>query len=33
LRLYEALISESESGNEILIKTPDGDEKYYRVIF
>ncbi len=33
LRLYEALVGEAESGNEVLIKSPDGDEKSYRLIF
>jgi hypothetical protein len=33
LRLYEALISEAESGNEVLIKSPKGTEKLYRLIF
>jgi hypothetical protein len=33
LRLYEALISEAEAGNEVLIKGKDGTEKLYRKIF
>jgi hypothetical protein len=33
LRLYEALIGEAESGNEVLIKSRDGTEKVYRKIF
>jgi hypothetical protein len=33
LRLYEALIGEAESGNEVLIKSPKGVEKLYRLIF
>jgi len=33
LRLYEALIGEAESGNEVLIKTSKGGETVYRLIF
>jgi len=33
LRLYEALIGEAENGNEVLIKSPKGTEKLYRLIF
>jgi hypothetical protein len=30
---YEALIGEAESGNEVLIESPDGTKKLYRKIF
>jgi Arc/MetJ-type ribon-helix-helix transcriptional regulator len=33
LRLYEALIQEAEAGNEVCIKSTDGNEKSYRMIF
>jgi hypothetical protein len=33
LRLYEALIAETESGNEICIKRADGKETSYRMLF
>jgi Arc/MetJ-type ribon-helix-helix transcriptional regulator len=33
LRLYEALIKESESGAELYMKTADGDGVSYKVIF
>ena len=33
LRLYEALIHEAEAGNIVCIKTADGKETDYKVIF
>ena len=33
LRLYEALINEAESGNEVCIKDKKGNEISYRMIF
>jgi hypothetical protein len=33
LRLYEALIKEAESGNEVSIKNSKGKELAYRLIF
>ncbi len=33
LRLYEALIKEAESGNQVCIKSNDGSETSYRMIF
>lgn len=33
LRLYEALIKEAESGNEVCVKTANGEETSYRMIF
>jgi ribbon-helix-helix CopG family protein len=33
LRLYEALIGETEAGNEVLLKSRDGTEKVYQRIF
>lgn len=33
LRLYEALIKEAESGNEVCIKNSEGAETTYRLIF
>jgi Arc/MetJ-type ribon-helix-helix transcriptional regulator len=31
LRLYEAIIQESEAGNSFLVRTPDGCEKQYLI--
>jgi Arc/MetJ-type ribon-helix-helix transcriptional regulator len=33
LRLYEALIREAESGNELSVKKSEGTETSYRLIF
>jgi Ribbon-helix-helix protein, copG family len=33
LRLYEALISEAENGNQVCIKDSNGTETAYRLIF
>jgi Arc/MetJ-type ribon-helix-helix transcriptional regulator len=33
LRLYEALIKEAESGNEVSVKSSAGTETSYRLIF
>ena len=33
LRLYEALIKEAEGGNQVCIKSADGSEISYRMIF
>jgi hypothetical protein len=33
LRLYEALIAETENGNQLCIKQSDGKEISYRMIF
>jgi hypothetical protein len=33
LRLYEALIKEAEGGNQVCIKSADGREISYRMIF
>jgi len=33
LRLYEALIKEAESGNQVCIKNNNGTETSYRMIF
>ena len=33
LRLYEALIQEAEAGNTVCIKSADGAETAYKVIF
>jgi len=33
LRLYEALIKEAEGGNQVCIKSADGSETSYRMIF
>jgi hypothetical protein len=33
LRLYEALIKEAEGGNEVSIKSRNGTETSYRMIF
>ena len=33
LRLYEALIKEAETGNQVCIKSVDGKETAYRLIF
>lgn len=33
LRLYEAMIEESEAGNQLCLKTRSGDEVIYRPIF
>lgn len=33
LRLYEALIKETESGNEVSVKHSNGKETSYRLIF
>jgi Arc/MetJ-type ribon-helix-helix transcriptional regulator len=33
LRLYEALIKEAEGGNQVCIKTAEGTETSYRLIF
>ena len=33
LRLYEALIKEAESGNQVCVKSADGSETSYRMIF
>jgi hypothetical protein len=33
LRLYEALIKEAEGGNEVCVKSANGNETSYRMIF
>jgi Arc/MetJ-type ribon-helix-helix transcriptional regulator len=33
LRLYEALIKETEGGNQLFIKDKDGEQVSYRMIF
>jgi Arc/MetJ-type ribon-helix-helix transcriptional regulator len=33
LRLYEALIKEADSGNQVCVKSTDGTETAYRMIF
>jgi hypothetical protein len=33
LRLYEALIKESDSGNQVCVKSVDGKETSYKLIF
>lgn len=33
LRLYEGLIEETESGNALSIKTPNGEHVTYRMVF
>jgi Ribbon-helix-helix protein, copG family len=33
LRLYEALIGEAEGGNKVMVKSSEGGETVYRLIF